>query len=329
VGTVTQLNRTSRSPFDAIRHIDTDPERGEFEWWSAREAMPLLGYARWETFTEAIERAKAACRNAGKSVTENFRGAAKVSGQRGPRQQDTQMTRYAMYLVAMNSDPRKTEVAHAQSYFAAQTYRAEQLLPPVVQPEQPQPIKSHPWLERYKRDVLPHQRWMIKHYRPGDWTVVTATALHFSYLEEQLVRHMMQTTECDRPDVSVGLCWATHRRSLGMAAVERFAPLELPNGIQVEVRVYDNAERPMFLGWIDDVYLPSKLNNYLINKPSFRQHGELPCASVADATCRELTGGLAAIRPAIRRQLSALNGFAPVGARVPAIGPSRQQSLFE
>ena len=106
--------------FDAIKHVD---EHGE--WWSARELQPLMGYDQWRRFDDAIERAKAACANAGVDVTSNFASIGKVSGTRGPNQADYRLTRYGAYLIAMNGDPRKSEVAAAQTYFAIRAREAE------------------------------------------------------------------------------------------------------------------------------------------------------------------------------------------------------------
>jgi len=117
----------SGSPFDAIRQ---DGDR-----WSARDLMPLLGYEKWERFGDAIERAKMTCANSGADVAANFPTSGKVSGSRGPAQQDYSLTRYACYLVAMNGDPRKPKVAAAQTYFAIKTREAETAQPALQGPE--------------------------------------------------------------------------------------------------------------------------------------------------------------------------------------------------
>lgn len=111
------------SPFDAIRQLDDD---GDF--WSARDLMPLLGYERWERFEDTIDRAVFAAENSGAVAADHFRSAGKVikGGRWGQMTvTDYRLTRYAAYLVAMNGDPRKPEIAAAQTYFAAKTREAE------------------------------------------------------------------------------------------------------------------------------------------------------------------------------------------------------------
>lgn len=113
-----------KARFDSIRHVNPYGK----EYWSARELMPLLGYERWERFNDAIDRAKVACTNTGETVDDHFRGAAKMitTGKGAQREvEDYFLSRFACYLVAMNGDPRKPEIAAAQAYFAVQTRRAE------------------------------------------------------------------------------------------------------------------------------------------------------------------------------------------------------------
>jgi len=98
------------------------------ECWSARELQPILGYARWENFTNAIEKAKKACENAGEETSHHFRGFTKMVelGSGANREiEDIALTRYACYLVAQNGDSAKSEIAFAQTYFAVQTRRQE------------------------------------------------------------------------------------------------------------------------------------------------------------------------------------------------------------
>jgi len=109
---------------ESIKRVTQDENPMEF--WSARELMPMLGYSTWRQFSEAIERAKIACKISNQPVENHFLPApAKSTG--GRPQEDYFLTRYACYLIAQNGDPRKPEIALAQTYFATQTRKQELL----------------------------------------------------------------------------------------------------------------------------------------------------------------------------------------------------------
>lgn len=100
------------------------------ECWSARELQSVLGYARWENFANAVDKAKTACENAGETVADHFRDLTKVINlaKTAKRQiEDIALTRYACYLIAQNGDASKQAIAFAQTYFAVQTRKQEMI----------------------------------------------------------------------------------------------------------------------------------------------------------------------------------------------------------
>ena len=110
--------------FEGIKKID---ENG-VEYWEARELMPLLGYEKWQNAEEVIARAARACINSGQDVDNHFTKLSKMVriGSNTVREVvNYKLDRYACYLIAQNGDPKKTEIALAQTYFAIQTRKQE------------------------------------------------------------------------------------------------------------------------------------------------------------------------------------------------------------
>lgn len=98
-------------------------------FWTGRELMEVLGYMNWQNFRDVIEKAKDASNNAGVFSNDHFIEFNEVieSGKGAKnKRENVVLSRHASYLVAMNGDPSKPEVATAQNYFAVKTQEAEQ-----------------------------------------------------------------------------------------------------------------------------------------------------------------------------------------------------------
>ncbi|MGJ5667758.1 phage antirepressor KilAC domain-containing protein [Rhodococcus aetherivorans] len=114
-------SQSGQSPFDIIRRIRPDGS----EFWSARDLMPLLGYEKWDRFADAVDRAMISMAAQGHDANSEASRLREPSGRTNQMREDFHLSRFACYLVAMNGDPRKPEVAAAQAYFAIRTREAE------------------------------------------------------------------------------------------------------------------------------------------------------------------------------------------------------------
>ena len=103
-------------------------KKDDLEFWFARDLKILLGYTEWRKFSGVIEKAKESCKNAEFEISDHFVGSDKtINMPKGATKEieDYMLTRYACYLIAQNGDPRKKEIAFAQTYFAIQTRKQE------------------------------------------------------------------------------------------------------------------------------------------------------------------------------------------------------------
>lgn len=84
-------------------------------FWLASDLMILLGYKDFSSFKKAINKAIGVCSILDISIEENFQQFENIKEDK--RFTDYRITRFACYLISMNADVRKTQVAEAQRYF--------------------------------------------------------------------------------------------------------------------------------------------------------------------------------------------------------------------
>ena len=118
------IEKWQSKKFEDIKHFD---ENGN-EYWLARELQTVLGYAKWERFHDAIDKAMVSCKLNEQDPRYHFPGVGKMVslGSGSERKiEDFRLTRFACYLIVMNGDPRKEPIAQGQMYFAVKTRQQE------------------------------------------------------------------------------------------------------------------------------------------------------------------------------------------------------------
>ncbi len=111
---------------DIFHFLDDKPNfndlcrKNGFIFWLASDYMSMLGYDKFASFKKAIDRAIATCMTLELPIPENFEQLIEDG-----KVVDYKLSRFACYLIAMNADVRKHEVAAAQAFFAvtAETIR--------------------------------------------------------------------------------------------------------------------------------------------------------------------------------------------------------------
>ncbi len=107
-------------------HFETDRPSFEdhchengFRFWYARDLMGMLGYSDYNNFKKAINKALTVCMTLDIDCAVNFQQINRdINGTSVP---DYKLSKFACYLVALNGDVKKPEVASAQAYFITLT----------------------------------------------------------------------------------------------------------------------------------------------------------------------------------------------------------------
>lgn len=186
------------------------------------------------------------------------------------------------------------------------------------------PVVARPWSERLKQSFWDHNR-LVNQFAAtlgeGCFSVVTATIPDVLALEDVLLEHLLPVQDSDRPDGSIGLCWANWRRKQSRPPVTKRAKLAVPLGggrwRDVEPLIYPAPEYTEFRHWFQNAWLPDNLLAYLLGK--FRtEFTELPPASAADHVVLRLLGRHANLPGRVRKHLESRGGMAIAKQELPS-----------
>ena len=92
------------------------------------ELQVVLEYKRWDKFCNVIEISKINCENCDNIVNNHFSRVGKmvnIGSNTSRNIMDYKLSRYACYLIVLNSDPRKQVISLGKTYFAVQTRKQE------------------------------------------------------------------------------------------------------------------------------------------------------------------------------------------------------------
>ena len=102
---------------DNEQNFESFSNENGFTFWYSSDFMKFLGYETILPFNKALNKAIAACTTLNINILENFIQIERIDSF-GKIGIDYKLSRFACYLIAMNGDVKKKEVAQAQAYFA-------------------------------------------------------------------------------------------------------------------------------------------------------------------------------------------------------------------
>lgn len=102
--------------FDELgSNFESSGKENGTRFWYARDFMEMLGYDSFDTFEKAVNRASKACLTLNIPLADAIQQVQRDVDGRDVR--DYKLSRFGCYLVAINGDVKKPQVAAAQAYF--------------------------------------------------------------------------------------------------------------------------------------------------------------------------------------------------------------------
>jgi DNA-damage-inducible protein D len=100
-----------------IQQFEDSGRENGVRFWYAHEFMRSLGYDSWPTFQKVVTKAMGSCAKLGIDPTESFIPASFI--EEGKEIKTYKLSRFACFLISMNADSKKEEVAKAKALLAA------------------------------------------------------------------------------------------------------------------------------------------------------------------------------------------------------------------